>query len=274
MSNQYDQPWLDDNKWTNGQIHSDAKKSFYVIFWFALIWNLFTFPLAYFTMADVYSGWHFNRFDPALAVLLFPFIGLVMANMAYKTYRQWATFGILNLTLDPYPGSIGGEVGGHIELPVPWKSGYNITVALNNVHHSISRSSNNSSHSQSVVYRKHCSVHYEPSSVGIRIYFKCPVEDLPEVHESEDAKGNSYYRWVVSIKSEFKKSQKPFNRDFDIPVFRMSSPQTSSLSVNTSIPTINAEDIQQEQVIIKKGSRSLDLFFPASRNRQMASTLR
>jgi len=133
-------PWLSEKNWQNGQIHSGARSTFYISLFFALFWNAISFPIVFFAMRDIFPDWNIDRLDPALFVLLFPIVGLILFFWVYKTYRQWSAFGYLSLTLDPYPGSIGGDVGGFLELPVAWRSDYNFKVTTNCVHHTITRS--------------------------------------------------------------------------------------------------------------------------------------
>lgn len=264
-------PWLEEDGWKNGQIHSSAKKSFYIILFFALFWNLISFPATYLALSDAYRGWNINHLDPALIILIFPIIGITLAIQAYKNYQQWSAFGLLSMTLDPYPASIGGEAGGFLELPVAWRSGYDFSVTLNCIHHTITRSSKNSSHHQKVVWKSFAAVDYEASEQGIRLKFKTPIDK--DLHESTPKSGNSYYRWVAHIKGHYKNSKMSLDREFDIPVFKLQSAKHSHLIISASAPEVAAEDIHTEQVQIKQNSHSLQLNYPRSRYLSIGSTL-
>lgn len=264
-------PWLDEDDWQNGQIHSNARSALYGSFFFAVIWNAISFPVAFFAIEDTYHGWTIDHLDPALFVLLFPFVGIGLMVWAYKNYRQWSAFGRLSMTLDPYPGSIDGDVGGFLELPMQWRSGYDFKVTINCIHHTITRSGKNTSHNQKVVWKKHAAVEYEPSANGIRLKFKSPVD--AGLSDSEAAEGRDYFRWIVHIKGQYQQSKIKLDREFDIPVFKLKTPQNSQLHVVASAPEVTADQISDEQVSIKQNTRSLELHYPRSRYGSMGKTL-
>lgn len=261
-------PWLEEKNWHNGQIYSSARNRLYFSWIFSLFWNVIAFPIAYLAIRDNYPELNFDHFDPVLLVLLFPVVGIGLLFWAVQNYRQWSAFGRLALTLDPYPGSIGGEVGGFLELPIAWRSGYDFTVTVNCIHHSIRSSGKNSSHHQDVVWKNFAAVEYEPSASGIRLKFKCPVDD--GLYESEDASGRNYYRWIVHIKGKDNESRIELDREFDIPVFKRQSPQKSHLHVSTTAPEVTVDEISEQQVQINRTAHSLQLFYPRSRNSGVA----
>ena len=264
-------PWLDEKDWQNGQIHSSARTALYVSLFFALFWNIISFPIAFIAITDTYHGWNIDHLDPVLLVALFPIIGIGLIFWAYKAYRQWSAFGRLSLTLDPYPGSIGGDVGGFLELPVRWRSGYDFKVTINCIHHTITNNGKNSSHKQKIVWKKHAAVEYEPSVNGIRLKFKSPVDE--GLIASEPQEGRSYYRWVVHITGQYKQSNINLDRDFDIPVFKLNTSQSSHLHIMASAPEVSIEQISEEQVHIKQNTRSLELNYPSSRYGSMGKGL-
>ena len=264
-------PWLNDKDWQNGQIHSGARSAFYLALFFTLFWNAISFPIAFFAIKDTYHDWNIDHLDPVLFVLLFPLVGLILIFQAYKTYRQWSAFGYLSMTLDPYPGSIGGDVGGFVELPVAWRSGYDFKITINCIHHTISRSGKNSSHNQKVVWKTHAAVEYEPSAKGIRLKFKAPVDD--DLIGSTAAEGNNYYRWVVRLQGHYKQSDIHLDREFDIPVFKLDTMQTSHLRISASAPEVDVEQIDPKQVQIQQNTRSLELIYPRSRYASMGKGL-
>lgn len=260
------EPWLYDDDWENGKIHSKAKGVFYILLVFALFWNAISFPATYFAIIDIYNSWQIDRIDPVLFILIFPIVGLGLLYFAFSAYRQWSAFGTLSLMLDPYPGSIGGEVAGYVDIPVIWRSGYKIKVVLNNVHYTISRSAPERNRRQNIIWSKHCAVEYQPCAAGIRILFKCPIDGG---QESEKESGNSYYRWEVNIQAEHDHSKLKLDREFDIPVYKLDPPQFSRLNIHARLPEMETENIDEQQVKITQHTRSLELFFPRTRYRSM-----
>ena len=57
-----------------------------------------------------------NLFAGLLIGLLFAFIGLLLDNKAIKLSRERYRFGVIELVMDSFPGSIGGNVGGSFEI--------------------------------------------------------------------------------------------------------------------------------------------------------------
>lgn len=264
-------PWLEEKDWQNGQIYSNARTMWYFSLFFSLFWCAFSFPVAFFAITDIYHGWSIDHLDPVLFVLVFPVVGIGLLFWTYKNYRQWSTFGRLALTLDPYPGSIGGEAGGFLELPMAWRSGYDFEVSVNCIHHTISQSGKNSRHREDIVWKNFAAAEYAPSANGIRLKFKCPIEE--GLYESEEKSGRSYYRWVVHIKGQDKMANLSLDREFDIPVFKLDVPKNSHLHVTASVPEVEVEQISDQQVQIKQNVRSLELNYPRSRNASVGRSL-
>lgn len=66
---------------------------------------------------------------------MFPLVGIGLLIWAIRTTLEWRRFGQTLLTLDPYPGSIGGHVGGFIEVPIRFLETQIFKLDLLCVHH-------------------------------------------------------------------------------------------------------------------------------------------
>ena len=76
----------------------------------AVFWNLISTPLLFAIPEELDKG------NTAILLAgLFPAVGLGLLVWAAKATRRWLAVGATPLTLDPYPGSIGGQVAGSIE---------------------------------------------------------------------------------------------------------------------------------------------------------------
>ena len=108
---------------------------------FAVIWNALGIPL----------GWMVLKGDEDLGVFLawvlplFAFTGVALLFIAVRDTMRWRRFGGLTIELDPFPGSIGGHVGGSVELPLHPSDTFELRTTLSCVHVRISKSSNTSS---------------------------------------------------------------------------------------------------------------------------------
>lgn len=70
---------------------------------FTLLWNPLSAPVLFFVPGEVAAG---NL--PALAGVPFPAVGVYLPLLAWRRSREWRRYGPTPLTLDPYPGAIGG----------------------------------------------------------------------------------------------------------------------------------------------------------------------
>jgi len=101
------QPWLDYSEWSNKPRKSSAQAGSRVLLVFALIWNLISFS----SLIGVYNALQDGDYA-VLIILLFPAVGIFLFYLWYKANRSYKSTGPILLSLDPYPGSIGGEMGG------------------------------------------------------------------------------------------------------------------------------------------------------------------
>ena len=110
-----EQPWLDNKAWKNNSIASDARRAHWVMWGVALFWNLVSLPLL-FQFQDI---WQKVQREPLTALaLLFPLVGLALIVLAINATRQKRCFGLTPLVMDPFPGSLGGQLGGRIETNI------------------------------------------------------------------------------------------------------------------------------------------------------------
>lgn len=247
--------WLDRPEWQNGQIHSNAGSAWKTLAVVALIWNLFTFSMTAAFFLD-----RPPRFpDAAYLILLFPAVGLLLAWMALKAYRQWRRHGLLNLTLDPYPGSIGGEVGGWLTVPVGPRELDDLEVVLSCVRVSISRSSKSSSRHESVAWRRQANTRVEAAANGARIQFLTRVDSgLPDA----EAPSNRYHQWMLWVRSK----RAGLDRQFELPVFDQGDPLTSRLPIDPEPPVVERSDLPAEMVRVSRRGDGLELIYPSSRS--------
>ncbi|MCH2175275.1 MAG: hypothetical protein MK193_06050, partial [Lentisphaeria bacterium] len=79
---------------------------------FALVWNVIAYSISFAVLSEALP----KRDYKAMLVLLFPAVGLILIFMAIKFYLQKVRFGNSEFIMDPFPGCIGGEVAGYIDL--------------------------------------------------------------------------------------------------------------------------------------------------------------
>ncbi len=205
-----DKPWLANTDWHDNSIFSDAKGGMYATWGFAVFWNLISFPVAIFGFEEIWKdeGWL------ALLVLLFPLIGLVLIYFAIKSTMEWKRFGRSPLTMDPFPGSIGGHVGGSIALNMPYKSRLVYKVTLSCVHSYVSGSGKNRSRRESAKWQDEGYAHLQPAANGSKLEFRF---DVPEGLPVSEEHSNNYHLWRLHLLAEMEGAD--LDRNFEIPVY-------------------------------------------------------
>lgn len=259
-----DSPWLKEKNWKNGSIVSSARNSFHWLLFFAVAWNLFSFPIAWFAIGDIYPGMDVDHLDPVLFVLIFPLVGLLLLPPLIKSYRQWKAFGVIPLTLDPYPGGIGSEVGGFLDINhMGWRRKSEFVVTVSCIQHRISGSGKNTSHHQDIIWQKQADCEYDTTAGGIRLKFLAQIdESLPE---SESVRSNRYHRWVVRVTGTNPETRVKLAREYDIPVFRQEQPVRSRIRVLQKTQKLDRESISNKQIVIDDDLHQLTFYYPASR---------
>ena len=79
---------------------------------FAIFWNAISAVTPFIAYREVVSNDNYI----ALVALLFPLVGIGLLIWALRRTFEWRRFGPAPVTLDPFPGSIGGHVGGTVDI--------------------------------------------------------------------------------------------------------------------------------------------------------------
>ena len=239
-----DTPWLGRKKWASDSLQDSFALTGGLIWGFAIFWNLITAP-ALLAFSD-----ELNKGNQMIwLVLLFPLAGLYLIGMAIHKTLDWRRFGQMKVTLEPYPGAIGGDVAGTIHLSTPLPAGTPIKVSLDCVRHY----SHGKNSSQSIVWQ-HNGL-FEPlqsrRSTSVQFLFEVPTS-VPQ-----SSTGNSsYHVWTLSVSAELPGVD--LVRQIELPVFPGDEKASSSFRLNVkslandsvSNNTPFANNSGQEQAII------------------------
>lgn len=202
--------WKKRKGWEKEKIRSDAKSGALGIWLFTLIWNGISYTVAVSLLLD------WNRRDwEALIVLLFPVVGLILFFQAIKKTLEFRKFGVIEYTMDPYPGSIGGNVGGNLTLYnwKNWEADY--TVLLECVYSYVSGSGKNRSRIERIEWAEEgiAKAVLIPNGIQLEFAFTVPG-NLPE---AEIEQTGNYYFWKLSVRADLPGID--LNRSYNIPVF-------------------------------------------------------
>ena len=208
-----DRPWLLDEAWQSPTIRSSSKASMYGIWIFAAFWNLISAPIPFMLYEEVVE----KQNTIALVGLLFTVVGIGLLTWAIRRTLEWRRFGPTPVTLDPFPGSIGGHVGGTIDLNLPFSSQNEFELTLTSIRSYVSGSGKNRSRKEKAGWQDSVMAHAESSSAGgTRLSFRFDVpEGLPESDAERDE--DSYTIWRLALGAELDGAD--LDRSFDIPVY-------------------------------------------------------
>lgn len=258
-----DSPWLLDDDWQTATIRSSSKASMYGVWAFALFWNLISAPLPFILYDEVVNKENYI----ALVGLLFTAVGIGLLTWAIRRTLEWQRFGPTPVTLDPFPGSIGGHVGGTIELNEPFDASNEFQLTLTNLKSYISGSGKNRSRKEHAKWQDMIVAHAESSGSGTRLTFRF---DVPEGLRESDAlrEDDTYYIWRMAIVAELDGAD--LDRSFDIPVYATAtqSRRLSQIAVDRGREkqTARAEKSVRDRIRFITGMSGRSMYYPMLRN--------
>ena len=258
-----EQPWLANEDWQTALITSSSKTTMYFTWGFAAFWNLISAPLPFVIYREIVQKENYL----ALVGLLFPLVGAGLIIWAVRRTLEWRRFGPAPLSLDPFPGSIGGHVGGTIDVKLPYDPNASFSLTLTNLYSYMSGSGKDRSRKSSAEWQDTQVAHATSGAQGTRLSFRFDVPKNLNESDAEQAEEN-YYLWQLNLKAELPGVD--IDRDYEIPVYETEQ-QSQHLS-NFSIAEARADQRQIDLEIIKKivrldyGVSGRSMLYPAGRN--------
>ena len=206
--------WQSRKGWESPRIKSDAGKGVWFFWLFALVWNAISTPIVFIVPAELQRENY-----AALFGLLFPLVGLFLLYKAIKVTIEYRHFGRVVYSMDPFPGGIGGHVGGHIQVNNldyrRARKARSLSVKLECVYSYVSGSGKNRSRRESIKWAQQGQPKIENAIEGVDLSFRFDVpEGLPQADvEQSDA----YHFWRLSVNADIPGID--LGRSYNIPVF-------------------------------------------------------
>jgi len=252
-----DKPWLSRKEWREPGIASEGKSTMWIAWVFAVFWIATVPPIL---IAE------FQRFQQAenglLFLLIFSAIGLGLLTWAITSTLSWRRFGKTPLTLDPYPGAIGGQVGGTLDINLPYDGEVAFNTTLTCLH--ISGNSSSTQISERVVWESEGFAHTQRSAKGTRLEILFDVDD--KLPASDIDKRSPYHLWRLRVKAKLPGID--FNRTFEIPVFPTGEKAAHLRALSTEHQAAEEQRTQAiEQVLnIRQVPGGVELYYPPFRH--------
>jgi len=206
--------WQSRKGWKDARIKSDAGKGMLFFWGFAIVWNAVSIPVSFVLPRELQQENY-----AALLVLLFPAVGLFLIYKAMHRTLEYRRFGRVLLTMDPFPGAIGGHVGGHIQVKnLDYRrasEAQTLAVTLECVYSYVSGSGKNRSRRESIKWAERGQPKIGNAIEGVNLVFRFDVpEDLPQADVEQSG---AYHFWRLSVSAEVPGID--LNRSYNIPVF-------------------------------------------------------
>lgn len=256
-------PWLANSDWQSASIKSSSKQTMYFTWGFAAFWNLISAPLPFVVFREVTKSENYI----ALVGLLFPLVGIGLLTWAVRRTMEWRRFGPAPIMLDPFPGSIGGHVGGTVDVKLPYDSNVRFSLTLTSLYSYMSGSGKDRSRKTSAKWQDTQIAHVTAGARGTRLEFRFDVPD--DLNESDaDQSDDQYYLWQLNLKAELPGAD--IDRDYEIPVYvtRQHSQQLSNFSIDNARSKQRQIDLEiiQKMVRMDIGVDGRSILYPAGRN--------
>lgn len=257
------EPWLSRPAWANNEIRSSSRSTMWVAWGFALFWCLISAPLPFAVIEEVQR----NGNMLAWLGLLFPVIGAGLVAWAFRRTLEWRRFGSAPVTLDPFPGAIGGHVGGQIDCRMSAHEFADITVTLSCLRSYVSGSGKSRSRKESALWQDTQRAHAGQGPLGSRLTFRFQVPEALAESDADTA-GGDYILWRLNIRASLPGAD--LDRDYDIPVYETKA--TSKTLPRHSLDAARAGQKAQDLAAIRRlcrfefaaGGRAL--FYPIGRH--------
>ena len=201
--------WQADPDWRENQIRSNARAGMWGAWIFAIFWLLLSSPIVFIVPGELAK-------DNTIAIigLIFPLVGVMLAISAVRKTRQWRRFGPTPLSLDPFPGAIGGDVGGTITISQPMPAEAVAEIVLRCEHVYRQGSGKNATTKRDLLWEGQQQARCAPGMDGVRIGFCFKV---PEGLPGSSKQYTERHEWTLNVTCELPGVD--LDRHYTIPVF-------------------------------------------------------
>ena len=254
------EPWHSQPAWRDNRIASTARGELGIAWTLATLFTLASLPILVFLPDEIDSGNH-----AAWIALVFPLAAFGLLLNAWRKTRGWRRFGRLALSLDPFPGSLGGDFGGSLEIPLPYDPRRRFEAALACSRITDCGSGSDRGPQERVIWDRSGLAESQAGLQGTTLRFRFELlADLPE----SEAESDDYRRWSLRLREQGAKPGRGFDRLFVVPVFATQG-QRSRARIKESHETLAAApapDFPARSLRMTRDARHLELTYPPFRN--------
>ncbi|MDH5327580.1 MAG: hypothetical protein OEZ68_01570 [Gammaproteobacteria bacterium] len=244
-------PW-NKTAWNQGNIYADRTGTSWSYVAMSLIWNVFSFPFFYLMIYRHYQG----GWDPVLLLAFFPLVGLLLAWFSVMQVAHWRQLKNPMLKLNPFPGSLGGDFGGNVYLPVDYAANHQFTLKLQCLR--------NEGDTTTVLWEERGMVVAEAGDTGSMIRFRFAIPDnLPESSDQD--------QWKLTLSCDLPGLK--LQCHYTVPVYLTPEMFHTTGVVRYTPAKLNRATIPQSVVEMSQLKNARRLYYPGSRNLKLGLAL-
>ena len=253
-----DTPWLAYEEWKEPVHLSNSKTGATFMLYFALFWNVISFAGFFAAAQAVMKGEY-----AALLVLIFPAIGIGLLYYWYRLKKSYDLTGPMPFTMDPHPGSIGGQFGGHIDLNIPVRQQPKSTeVRLQ----CLRKYRSGKETRTKVLWQRRMIPALSSTGAGLRVSFCFDLDD-PQLKPSDPPLEIPGVHWELNVVTQLADGTKIDRTYDDLPVFdtrKTSSIQNPEAHMKTSTAMTSAHQALVGRVLdLQPSGGGFSLHYPA-----------
>jgi len=206
------EPWLWRRDWSERCIRQSSEVGGWCLWGFALVWNLFCLPIAFFV------PWQGPWSARTILLAAFPISGaLLLLLTLYQALRR-RKYGISLCRIDRSPVPLGSTLRGEVEVRLHELPPEGFTLRLVSARRTVHGSGKNRSVHESILWQDEQTVTHGamPSPNGLRVPFRFDIPYGCEPCDFSDASNTVVWRLHVS-------AEVPgidYDAAFELPVFR------------------------------------------------------
>ncbi len=244
--------WRSIGDWKNGRVRSGAKTMIWISLLFGITFTGVGLPVAFEIPGKIANGNYL-----ILVALLFPLIGISALTLFVYSVMAWWKFGVTELVLNPAPGSIGGDLGGYVDIPITWNKNCVVNITLNCQHITITGSGKNRSTNTKVIWQREGVATLSAEKNATRCTFRFAIpDDLPESEKSS----SNYHQWLLQMECDLPGID--FKRSFSVPVFKTEEAQISTLKADYAKDSAPLDKVPEGIVSITETADGLRFYYP------------
>ncbi|RMH19108.1 MAG: hypothetical protein D6701_05355 [Gemmatimonadetes bacterium] len=247
---------LDDERWAGGRVRARGGATVAAHWFGAVIWTILAGAAMW--------GWVTQRADlhPLLlwGIPLFAAVAPLLVFTAVRETLRWRRFRGLELALDPFPGSLGGHVGGSLELPCVRAGDGHFTVTLACVRTEVRGRGEDRSRWEKVLWSRDVDPAVESAGLGVRLRFTFELPaDLPPSEPESDA----YVWWTIRVRAALPGAD--LDQTFEVPVLKVDPPLTAAHPALAPPRTGDPFDLPAGPVTAERHGAGVRLVYPRFR---------